>query len=161
MPLTLRKEIILKDDPRQPECHASTLVAVKDCVLAAWFGGEKVSMYLGSISTVTVSALYQEGRPDVKIWLSKRNSTGQWSSPCVVAAEDGVTHWNPVLFAPDPILAPNRVIMFYKTGTPIPRWKTWMIESSDGGETWSQRRELVAGDDSGGRGPVKNPVIVS
>lgn len=92
--------------------------------------------------------------------LSKRNSAGQWSQARVVAAEDGVTHWNPVLFTPDPVRTPDRVILFYKTGTPIPRWKTWMIESADGGETWSPRRELVYGDESGGRGPVKNPVIV-
>ncbi|CAE6410311.1 unnamed protein product [Rhizoctonia solani] len=138
----IQKEFIVKDDPRQPECHASTLVVVRDYILAAWFGGEK------------------EGRADVKIWLSKRSSTGQWSQPCIVAAEEGVTHWNPVLFAPNPIKTPERVILFYKTGTPIPRWKTWMIESTDGGETWSPRRELVYGDESGGRGPVKNPVIV-
>ncbi|KAG8740290.1 hypothetical protein FRC11_000306, partial [Ceratobasidium sp. 423] len=138
----IQKELIVKDDPRQPECHASTLVVVRDYVLAAWFGGEK------------------EGRPDVKIWLSKRSQTGQWAQPRAVAAEEGVTHWNPVLFTPNPIETPDRVVLFYKTGTPIPRWKTWMIESTDGGETWSPRRELVDGDESGGRGPVKNPIIV-
>ncbi|KDN47815.1 hypothetical protein RSAG8_03235, partial [Rhizoctonia solani AG-8 WAC10335] len=138
----IQKEIIVKDDPRQPECHASTLVVVRDYVLAAWFGGEK------------------EGRPDVKIWLSRRSRTGEWSQPRVVVAEDGITHWNPVLFTPDPTKTPDRVILFYKAGTPIPRWKTWMIESTDGGETWSPRQELVPGDESGGRGPVKNPVIV-
>ncbi|CAE6451918.1 unnamed protein product [Rhizoctonia solani] len=142
MSAIVQKELIVKDDPRQPECHASTLVVVRDYVLAAWFGGEK------------------EGRPDVKIWLSKRNRNGQWSQPRVVAAEDGITHWNPVLFTPNPTQNPDRVILFYKTGTPIPRWKTWMIESMDGGENWSPRRELVYGDESGGRGPVKNPVIV-
>lgn len=35
-----------------------------------------------------------------------------------------------------------------------------MIASSDGGESWTPPRELVAGDTSGGRGPVKNPVLV-
>lgn len=66
-----------------------------------------------------------------------------------------------MLFTPDLVQTPNRVILFYKTGALIPRWKTWMIESMNGGETWSQRRELVVGDESGGRGPVKNPVLVS
>ncbi|CAE7196450.1 unnamed protein product [Rhizoctonia solani] len=138
----IQKEFIVKDDPRQPECHASTLVAIRDYILVAWFGGEK------------------EGLPGVKIWLSKRSEAGQWAQPRVVAAEDSVTHWNPVLFTPDPTATPDRVILFYKTGTPIPRWKTWMIESVDGGNTWSPRRELVSGDESGGRGPVKNPIVV-
>ncbi|EUC54866.1 dimeric dihydrodiol dehydrogenase, putative [Rhizoctonia solani AG-3 Rhs1AP] len=139
----IQKEFIVIDDRRQPECHASTLVVVRDHVLAAWFGGEK------------------EGLPDVKIWLSKRSRSGEWSQPRVVAVEDGVTHWSPVLFTPDPIKAPDRVILFYKTGTPIPRWKTWKIESTDGGVTWSPRQELVSGDESGGRGPVKNPVLAN
>lgn len=42
MPPTVHKEIVVQDDPRQPECHASTLVVVKDYILASWFGGEKV-----------------------------------------------------------------------------------------------------------------------
>ncbi|KAJ1306434.1 hypothetical protein OPQ81_007437 [Rhizoctonia solani] len=138
----IQKELIVKDDPRQPECHASTLVVVRNHVLAAWFGGEK------------------EGLPDVKIWLSKKDPAGEWSQPRIVASEEDVAHWNPVLFTPNPSETPDRVILFYKTGTPIPQWKTWMMESMDGGETWSSRRELVCGDKSGGRGPVKNPVIV-
>ncbi|CAE6457871.1 unnamed protein product [Rhizoctonia solani] len=117
--------------------------SVKDYILAAWFGGEK------------------EGRPDVKIWLSKRSRTGQWSEPRAVADKEGVTHWNPVLFTPNPVETPDRVILFYKTGTPIPQWKTWVIESTDGGENWGPRRKLVYGDESGGRGPVKNPVLLS
>lgn len=43
---------------------------------------------------------------------------------------------------------------------PIPTWRTYVIESSDGGDSWSSPRELVPGDTSGGRGPVKNPVVV-
>lgn len=46
---TLYKEVIFRDDPLQPECHASTLAVVKDQVLVAWFGGEKVRFILTDV----------------------------------------------------------------------------------------------------------------
>lgn len=115
-------------DPRQPEVHASTLVVVKDKLLSAWFGGTK------------------EGHSDTKIWLSIRDLTQSeisWSKPYPVAAEEGMAHWNPVLlFVPET----QTILLFYKVGSPISSWYTKIIESKDGGATWSTPRELVAGD---------------
>jgi predicted neuraminidase len=126
-------------------CHASTLeVLPNGDVVAAWFGGTK------------------EGAPDVAVWCSCRRQ-GVWSEPVKVADEDDIPLWNPVLFA-----ASNGVIhLYYKAGKSIKtqtifehRWKTYVISSQDEGRTWSHPKELVEGDVSGGRGPVKNKPIV-
>src|ERR1700722_7785382 len=63
-----------------PECHASTIVALKNGdLMAAWFGGTK------------------EGAPDVAIWGSRRVN-GKWSTPVELERENGFPSWNPVLF---------------------------------------------------------------
>ena len=79
-----------------------------------------------------------------------------------MAGEDGLPHWNPVLFAPPGSGEDgegSEVWLFYKVGRQIPAWRTRVIVSGDGGRTWSAPRELVPGDE-GGRGPVKNKPIV-
>jgi predicted neuraminidase len=115
-------------DPSQPDVHASTLLLVEDKLLCAWFGGTK------------------EGHSDTKIWLSigvVAESQTCWSEPHPVAVEDGLAHWNPVLlFVP----ATQTILLFYKVGSPISSWYTNIIESKDGGNTWSEPRELVPGD---------------
>ncbi|KAK8853495.1 hypothetical protein IAR55_004202 [Kwoniella newhampshirensis] len=135
------REFIFKDDPRQPEVHCSTVQVASGVVYATWFGGSR------------------EGHSDVKIWFSKRVND-QWRPPQVIAGEQGLVHWNPVSFLPDPLRYPRHLYVFYKIGTPIPSWQTFFIETLDGGEKWSLPRELVPGDRSGGRGPQKNPPIV-
>ncbi|WP_168120776.1 sialidase family protein [Paenibacillus sp. HB172176] len=118
-------------------CHASTLIELPDGdVLVAYFAGMR------------------EGFDDVAIWLS-RKSGGQWGKPVKVADEDDLVHWNPVLHLGDE----GRVCLYYKVGRPIPSWYTMVIVSDDGGRSWSEPRELVPGD-RGGRGPVKNKMIV-
>ena len=115
--------------------HAGGIAESGD--LAAWFGGS------------------EEGADDVAIWCSRR-SQGKWSPPICIADEEGLPHWNPVLFsAPD-----GRIFLFYKVGKQIPSWQTRVMISEDQGETWSAPRELVPGD-RGGRGPVKNKPIVA
>ena len=119
---------------RDGECHASTVLPLRDgTVLAAWFGGTR------------------EGAPDVQIWYSRREN-GVWGTPCAVPTESPIQHWNPVLFE----MQEGTVTLFYKVGHPIDVWKTMSVHSTDGGRTWSAPSELVAGDGSGGRGPVKN-----
>jgi predicted neuraminidase len=59
------------------------------------------------------------------------------------------------LFAPDE----GTVVLFYKVGREIPDWQTRVLRSGDGGLSWSRPAELVPGD-RGGRGPVKNKVLV-
>lgn len=115
------------------ECHASTVLRLESGdMLAAWFAGSK------------------EGQPDVQIWVSRREN-GMWSAPQAIPTETPVQHWNPVLFGIN-----DAVWLFYKVGHPIDVWKTMVVRSTDGGHTWSNPEELIAGDTSGGRGPVKN-----
>ncbi|AAW43695.1 hypothetical protein CNBE2920 [Cryptococcus deneoformans B-3501A] len=137
----IQREYLFKDDPRQPEVHCSTIQAACGVEYVTWFGGTK------------------EGTSDVKIWFSKCTN-GCWTPPRVIAGSGDIVHWNPVSFLPDPKGAPGHLYVFYKTGTPIPTWKTYVIETIDGGNTWTEPRELVPGDHSGGRGPQKNPPIV-
>ncbi|KAI1324438.1 BNR repeat-like domain-containing protein [Xylariaceae sp. FL0255] len=130
----------VQSDPRQPEVHASTLLLLGDKLFCAWFGGTK------------------EGHDDTKIWLSTKDLAqlnANWSEPYAVAAEEGLAHWNPVFLE----LPGSKIMLFYKVGSPISSWFTKCITSQDGGLAWSKSRDLVPGD-KGGRGPVKNKLIV-
>ena len=119
------------------QCHASTLVLLEgDDKLCAWFGGEK------------------EGENDVRIWYS-RQENGKWSYPESIPAVADLPHWNPVLFETEK----GEITLFYKVGASVPQWKTCFCVTRDGGKTWSEPRELVDGDGSDGRGPVKNKPI--
>ncbi|MFT3705443.1 MAG: exo-alpha-sialidase [Agriterribacter sp.] len=106
--------------------------------LAAWFGGTK------------------EGTDDVAIWLVK-GKPGAWSEPVKIAKLRDDAHWNPVLFqSPE-----GKVFLFFKVGKKIPSWETWLKTSDDNGQTWTDAKELIAGD-KGGRGPVRNkPIVLS
>jgi predicted neuraminidase len=134
----VRKEYIFADDRPFESCHASTVAVLPNGdVLAAWFGGS------------------QEGAPDVDIWCSRRTDGG-WSPPCKIAGQEGIPHWNPVLFYGD-----NEVLyLYYKVGHTIPEWYTMVMESRDLGKTWTSPKELVKGD-IGGRGPVRNKPIIA
>jgi predicted neuraminidase len=68
----------------------------------------------------------------------------------------GEPHWNPVLFHDQ---ERSRVLLYFKVGWTIKKWETFVTESTDDGRTWSEPVELVPGD-HGGRGPVKNKLIV-
>lgn len=116
-------------------CHASTLVRLADgTFLVAWFGG------------------HREGEGDVAIWLT-RGDGKIWQAPRRLMAEDGLAHWNPVLFVDG-----DKVHLFYKVGPTVHDWTTRWTTSPDGGVTWSAPRALVPGDMSP-RGPVKNKLI--
>ena len=116
--------------------HASTVLPLKNGhVLTAWFGGSR------------------EGNNDVSIWLAEKDENG-FSEPVRVAS--GMEpHWNPVLYA----AAEDRILLFYKVGTRIPDWRTFVLESADFGKTWTGPREMIPDDVSGGRGPVRNKPI--
>lgn len=132
----LRKELILPTPPPTPQCHASTVAVVNGTPVAAWFAGTK------------------ESAADVKIWVSRREENG-WTTPQPVTPEENIPHWNPVLFEADD----HTLSLFYKLGYTIPGWHTRVVSSADGGKTWSAPAQLVTGDTSGGRGPVKNKPI--
>ncbi len=145
----LLSEFIYTDAP-YPQAHASTIVELPDGTLAAaWFGGSG------------------ESRPDVRIWFA-RHDAGKWATPVAVAdgqTADGQTAgggiaggrryptWNPVLFQP-----PGGALqLFYKIG-PSPReWWGMVIESRDGGRSWSRPRRLA----DGVLGPIKNKPVVA
>lgn len=133
------QEFIFEEERPFKSCHASTLVILPNgSIVASWFGGSR------------------EGADDVAIWVSKRQGE-KWSYPVKVADINGIPHWNPVLFQ----RKDGRIILFYKVGKKISEWYTLFIYSDDGGQTWSEPRELVKGD-IGGRGPVKNkPIVLS
>lgn len=127
---------IFKPEELYLESHASTIECLSDGTLvAAWFGGTK------------------EKHDDVAIWCS-RYKNGVWEPQRKAADVADVPCWNPVLFD-----AGDRLVLYYKVGKTIQEWQTYFVESYDGGVTWSEGKELVPGDVSGGRGPVKNKCI--
>lgn len=132
-----KKEQIISEDVLPESCHASTLAVLPDkSLFAAWFAGSK------------------EGADDVKIWGARRKN-GVWEQPRVLAGEEGLPHWNPVLFVP----GDGSVRLFYKTGRVIATWQTRIMISKDNAESWSESFEMVPGD-FGGRGPVRNKIII-
>lgn len=131
------REFIAEEDRGFDSGHASTLVQMRDGnILTAWFGGS-----------------WEKGC-DVALWIARRIQ-GAWEKPRKLVDVRGVAMWNPVLFQKED----GGVILFYKVGESISIWKTWFVETYDNGETFSTLQELVPGDESGGRGPVKNKPI--
>jgi len=118
--------------------HASTVLPLRDGgFLAAWFEGSK------------------EGNPDVAIWGATRQG-GKWSEKRRLAkVNEDAPHWNPVLRRADD----GRISLYFKVGRNCADWRTYVIESRDGGQTWNDARELVPGDVRGGRGPVRNKCL--
>ena len=119
------------------ECHASTLVLLPNGdVVCAWFGG-------------TI-----EGADDVAIWLALRHEE-KWSPPRELVRHAGVPTWNPVLFMPDHT---PRLLLYYRAGRKITAWQSYVLESQDGGQTWSDPQPLP----DGFLGPIKNkPIVLS
>lgn len=125
----------------QPEegvqCHASHLTLMEDGgVFAVWFQGTR------------------EGADDVRIYGAHMNAYGVWEKPCAITPDNGLPHWNPVIFR----RKDGELVLFYKEGRVIAHWHTMVMHSSDDGKTWSQPEEFVPGD-VGGRGPVRNKII--
>ena len=133
----IRKTFIFDDPAPTASCHASTIVQMNENLLiSAWFGGER------------------EGANDVRIWTSFCEN-GTWSVPISIPSDKEIPHWNPVLIKVDA----DTACLFYKTGFKIAKWRTMFTLSKDGGKTWTAPAELIPGDTSGGRGPVKNKAI--
>lgn len=132
----LRNEFVLPFTDKQ--CHASQITVLSDgTVFCAYFYGTR------------------EGNDDVCIYGSARSADGKWSEPVQITEDDGVPHWNPVLFN----RSDGAVVLYYKVGKTFDSWKTYYRVSCDGCKTWSEGKELVEGDESGGRGPVRNKIL--
>ena len=114
-------------------CHASTIVRTPSGFTAAWFGGTR------------------EKNSDVGIYAAYGDADG-FSEPVRVSREEGIAHWNPVLWR----RTYGELLLYYKAGTDTADWVTYVTRSADDGRNWSVPRPLVPGDTSGGRGPVKN-----
>lgn len=118
--------------------HASTIVKMPNGnILSAWFAGK------------------EEGSSDVRIWYSVYD--GQiWSEPKQIETSDTQAHWNPVLES-------NTLYtrLYYKVGDDTKTWVTKYVDTFDFGATWTEPKELVEGDTSGGRGPVKNKCLTT
>ncbi|MGO4341186.1 exo-alpha-sialidase [Pedococcus sp. 2YAF34] len=140
MAKVVAQSVATPTDPAWRQCHASTLLHMPDGdLLCSWFAGEA------------------EGSIDNSIWLARgsRDGAGWRFEDAEEMTDFADAHWNPVLGQ-----APGgEVALFYKVGRPISRWQTWVRRSEDG-RLWSRPEELVPGD-VGGRGPVKNPPVVS
>lgn len=121
-----------------PECHASTIVALKGGeLMAAWFGGQ------------------HERAPDVAIYTARMHD-GKWNAPVEVARETvdgkGVPTWNPVLFHS----RDGRLWLYYKSGASPSVWTATRMWSSDEGKTWSAKERLP----SGILGPIRAKPLV-
>ncbi len=103
--------------------HASTIVETpSQTLMTAWFGGTA------------------EGRPDVRIWLSRQLPGQHWSPPVPLTDSLNMPAWNPVLFQDG-----RRTWLFFKIG-PSPReWVGAYRTSDDEGVTWSPAIYLLAG----------------
>ena len=120
-----------------PSCHASTVCTLPGGrVMAAWFGG------------------HHESADDVEIWSSVREPDGRWGIPAQMSAPTDEACWNPVLYREG-----DDVTLFFKRGRRIAPWKTFVRRSRNGGVTFGAEQELVPGDESGGRGPVKDKPV--
>ena len=119
-------------------CHASHFVLLRDGrVFCVFFYGSA------------------EGNGDVRIFGSFRERDCSWSEPFAISDDDGIAHWNPVLFE----RKDGSYMLFYKVGKTTSDWKTLCRVSTDDCRTWSDSYEMVQGDVSGGRGPVRNKAI--
>lgn len=138
----MKKELLMDKLPTD-FCHASTLLAVGGEqgveTIACWFGGS------------------HEGADDVGIYLSVRRA-GAWAAPQLIA-EGAEACWNPVLYLHSG--DSKQISLFYKQGRAIADWRTYTMKLhiTQGEVVCSAPQELVAGDVSGGRGPVRNKLL--
>jgi predicted neuraminidase len=129
------------DSAPYPSCHAATIAATRNGLVAAWFGGT------------------HERAPDVGIWVARHDGT-KWSTPIEVAtgtdaAGKAVACWNPVLFVPRDGSGGGKLLLFYKVGPSPAKWWGMVTTSTDDGATWSPPQRLPDGI----LGPAKNKPI--
>ncbi len=122
---------------KTPQCHASTVAASGNYLIASWFGGTA------------------EKNKDVGIWVS-RHDGNSWSEPEEVV--NGIQNdtlrfpcWNPVLFQAEE----GPLMLFYKVGPSPSTWWGMVVTSQDQGKTWSAATRLPEGI----YGPIKNKPV--
>lgn len=135
--LGVTRRFVGLDIPGRPQSHCSSPLVLGDgTLLVAWFAGD------------------HEGARNVRVVLARGPLDGP-SEVAVLFEDSGVCHWNPVLaLGPD-----GHVWLCFKRGPSIESWVTYVSRSADLGRTWTEPVELVPGDTSGGRGPVRHPPV--
>lgn len=132
----VRRTMVALHPLSAPQSHASSLLVVGDRAVVAWFAGTR------------------EGAVDTRIHVALGRLDGTFGPPTAIAAAP-VAHWNPVLAGgPD-----GRVWLFFRRGPRIDTWRTWVCRSEDAGRSWTDPEELVPGDRSGGRGPIRQAPV--
>jgi alpha-L-rhamnosidase len=138
-PSIVTDEFLYKTAPF-PQCHAATIVELKDgSLVSAFFGG----MY--------------ERHPGVCIYVCRKaKGAHEWTKPQLVA--DGTfpnaprkACWNPVLYQ----IPGGDLMLYFKIGSSVSDWTGWYVSSKNGGKTWSKRVQLPDGI----LGPIKNKPI--
>lgn len=137
VPVIENFEFVFQGEMPFEQCHASSIEALGNGqYMMVWFAGT------------------HEKNDDVGIWMAQ-GSPDNWSPPKLLVKVRNDAHWNPVLFhSPE-----GRLFLFFKVGKEIDDWETWSMYSDDLGHSWSNPEELVKGD-QGGRGPVRNHILV-
>ncbi len=153
-----------------PECHGSTIVELKNGdLVSAFFGGTKernpdcciwVCRKPKGSSEWTAPYLAADGvfsLSDANASLAgiTAETTSASAGPVAITFKGDTAQarrkacWNPVLFQ---IPGTSEILLFYKIGLSVGDWSGWLVRSTDGGKTWSQREPLPEGF----LGPIKN-----
>ncbi len=137
------RSVVVERPGGAAQVHASSLLVLP--------GGEVlVACFAGT----------HEGSDDTRVVVSRSDRDQvrdgvRFGDPHVISPDARVAHWNPVLAAgPD-----GRVWLFFKRGPAIDTWRTFVCHSRDAGASWTPPAELVARDDTGGRGPVRHAPV--
>jgi len=167
---------LIPEEAKTDACHATTILHLDGGqVMMAWFGGtyegaEDVGIWIarrdkdGWDTPHLAAKIFRDAPYHGKNL--KHNGPYLKAEP---AREGREPHWNPVLWCKgagngDGDGAGNGVCkgdisLYFKVGWKIPEWESYVTHSTDHGATWSNPEPVVPGD-HGGRGPVKNKIVV-
>ncbi|MEY4177334.1 MAG: hypothetical protein RLY70_908 [Planctomycetota bacterium] len=157
-----------------PQCHAATLAETSKGLVAAWFGGSAegrpdVGIWFARrtndswtkpVEVATGADGVNGATNDATKGTTSETTNGATNEPAPKSAgKDNNAHagkrypcWNPVLFQfPD-----GPLTLFYKVGPSPSTWWGMVIESTDGGATWSAPRRLPDAI----AGPIKNKPVM-
>ncbi|MBQ1667427.1 MAG: exo-alpha-sialidase [Prevotella sp.] len=131
---------LFKKGEKLKMAHASSVLLLPNGkLMCVWYGKSKE----GLVNKRT------------KIWYSFYHQ-GTWDTPMQMPTSDDMAHWNPVLqdFG-------SFARVYFKVGTNTQTWVTKYCDYNYSSGIWSGTRELVEGDYTGGRGPVKNKCLIT
>lgn len=159
-----------------PQCHAATIAETPEGdLVAAYFGGTyerhpDVCIWVSrkpkgskvwSEPILAGDGVFMPGTPDALLAGVNDSTTLASVGPIKYQFDPSVPAdslrrkacWNPVLKQ----MPSGELWLFYKVGLKVSDWTGWLVKSTDGGLTWSQREPLPKGF----IGPVKNkPEII-